>query len=107
MPSFGILGLHFCTPGAPWGTPFWHLGSALGSHFGVLEASWEAILAPRDHPGGPWEQQDGHGHEVARHRILVALGVMSGLVYVGFSGSEWSNIFLFLGLLLSHMFSDF
>ena len=64
------------------GGPFWHLGSTLGSRFGVSGAPWEAILAPRDHPGGPWEQQDGH--EVARHRILVDFGVIAGLVYVSF-----------------------
>ena len=35
---FDILGDHFCISGAPRG----------------------AILAPRDCPGGPWGQQDGH-----------------------------------------------
>ena len=44
-------------------------------------------MAPRDHPGGPWEQQDGH--EVARHRILVDSGVISGPVYVSFWSSKW------------------
>ena len=39
-------------------------------------------MTPRDHPGGPWEQQEGH--EVARHRTFVDLGVISGLVYVSF-----------------------
>jgi hypothetical protein len=55
----------------------------LGRNFGVSEAAWEAILAPRDHPGGPWEQQDGY--EVANNKILVDLGVIFGLVYFGFS----------------------
>ena len=55
--------------------------STLGSHFGVSEAHWEAILAPRDHPGGPWEQQDGH--EVANDRIWADFGVISGPVSVG------------------------
>ena len=31
----------------------------LGIHFGTSGPPWEAILAPRDRPGGPWEQQDG------------------------------------------------
>ncbi len=35
--------------------------------FGGSEASGDAILAPRTHPGGPWEQQAGQ--EVAGHRI--------------------------------------
>ena len=63
---FDISGPHFCTPEAPWetmlaprnplgnffsirehlGLPFWHLGTNLGTNLG-------AILAPRDHPGGP------------------------------------------------------
>ena len=63
-------------------TPFWHLGSTLGSHFGVSGARWDAMLAPRDHPGGPWEQQDGH--EVANNRIFVDLGVISGPVSCSF-----------------------
>ena len=53
-------------------------------------------LAPWDHPGGPWEQQDGH--EVARHRILVDFGVISGLVYVSFWVSKCVFLFLCLGL---------
>ena len=44
---FDILGGHFSTSGAPWGT----------------------ILAPRDHAGGPWEQQDGV--EMVVYRILL------------------------------------
>ena len=77
---FGELGTFFLafrdSIFAPWehlGRPFWHLGSTLGSHFGVSEAHWEAILAPRDHLGGPWEQQDGH--EVENNRILVSFWV--------------------------------
>ena len=86
---FGELGAFFLAfrdsifaPREHLGRPFWHLGSTLGSHFGVSEAPWEAILAPRDHPGGPWEQQDGH--EVANDRIFVDLGMISGLVSVIF-----------------------
>ena len=70
--------------------PFPHYGS----HFGISGAPWEAILAPRDHPGGPWEQQDGH--EVANNRIFVDFGVISGPVYVGFSGPKcFKNRFIF------------
>ena len=81
--------------GAIWGPwcilfdilgPFWHLGSTLGSHFGTSGAPWEAILVPRDHFGGPWEQQPGH--DVANDRIFADFGVISGLIYVGFSGPK-------------------
>ena len=66
-----------------FGEPFWHLGSTLG-----------AILAPGDHPGGPWEQQDGH--EVANNRIFVDFGMISGPVYVSFWNSKYvKNRFLF------------
>ena len=58
----------------------------MGSNFVTSGVSWEIVLAPRDHLGGPWEQQDGH--EVARHRILVDFGMISGVVYVGCSGPE-------------------
>ena len=61
----------------------------MGSHFGVSGVPWEAILAPRDQPGGPCEQQDGH--EVANDRIFVDFGMISGLVYVSFWGSNWSK----------------
>ena len=82
----------------------------MGSHFDVSESPWDAILAPRDHPGGPWEQQDGH--EVARHRIFVDFGVISGPVYVGFSGLKcFKNRFLFrlvsMAFLLAISDSDF
>ena len=60
------LGSHFSTQEPPW-APFEQLGSTLGSYFGGSEASGDAILAPRTHPGEPWEQQAGQ--EVARHRI--------------------------------------
>ena len=71
---FGELGAFFLTFRDPifasrehLGRPFWDVGTTLGSHFGISGAHWGAILAPRDHPGGPWEQQDGH--EVVRHRM--------------------------------------
>ena len=70
-----------------------HFGT-LGSHFGVSEAPWEAILAPRDYPGGPWGQHDGH--EVANARICVDFGMISRLVYVSFWGSKCvKNRFMF------------
>ena len=77
----------------------------MGSHFGISEALGEAILAPRDHPGGPWEQQAGH--EVANDRILVDFGVISGSVFVSFWSSKYVILFLFLGLFLNHIFIDF
>ena len=51
---------------------------------GIWEASGSSFSAPRDHPGGPWEQQ--YGHEVARHRIFADLGMISGHVYKHFEG---------------------
>ena len=91
--SFGKLGAFFLTfrdsifaTREHLGGSFWHLGSTLGSYFGVSGAPWEAILAPRDHPGRPREQQDGH--EVANDRFVVDLGMISGPVYVSFWGSK-------------------
>ena len=55
----------------------------MGRQFGISGVPWEAILAPGDHPGGPWEQQDGH--EVANDRICVDFGMTLGLV----CGSFW------------------
>ena len=75
---FGKLGAFFLTfwdpnfaPREHLGKPFWHLGSTLGGHFRTS-----------DHPGGPWEQQDGH--EVANNRIVVDFGVIPTLVSVSF-----------------------
>ena len=59
----------------------------MDSHFGVSGAPWEAILAPRNYPGGPWEQQDGP--EVASNRIFIDLGMISGLLYVSFWNSKY------------------
>ena len=83
--------------------PFWLLGIAiwgawcllfdiLGVHFGTSGAPWEAILAPRDHPGGQWKQQDGF--EVLDNRILLDFGVILGLVHVSVLGFRML-IFLF------------
>ena len=52
-------------------------------------------MALWDHPGGPWEQQDGH--EVANNRIFVDFGVISGLVYVSFEATCLKKLF-FSGL---------
>ena len=64
------------------GTPFWHLGSTLGCRFDTSRAPRDAILAPRNHPGGPWEQQDGP--EVANNRIFFDFGMIWGPVYISF-----------------------
>ena len=49
----------------------------LGCHFGISGAPWAVILAPQEHLGGTWEQQDGL--EVVNNRIFVDLGmILSG-----------------------------
>ena len=63
----------------------------MGGHFDVSVAPGEAILAPRDHPGGPWGQQDGH--EVANDRIVADFGVISGPGYVSFGFKMRKNSF--------------
>ena len=59
--------------------PFWH---PWRNHFSTSGPPWETILAPRDHPGGPWEQQDGH--EVVRSRLLIDFGMMLRPILRGF-----------------------
>ena len=81
------------------GLPFSYLGSTLGSYFGISGAPWEAILASWDHPGGPWEQQDGH--EVVHDRILVDFGVMSG------GGSKCFKICFICSVFPGHILTDF
>ena len=66
------------------GEPFWHLESTLGCHFGTSGPHWRI-------PEGPWEQQDGH--EVANYRMFVDLGVIPGLVYMGFKMRKKRFIF--------------
>ena len=100
---FGKLGAFFLAfwdsifaPRDHLGRPFWHLGSTLGSHVGVSDAPWEAIFALWNHPGEPWEQQDGH--EVATDRILVDFRMISGPVSVSVWVSEYvkfSSLFFF------------
>ena len=76
---------------------FWHFGIAIwearclhfdipGNYFNTPGASQRTILAPRDRPGKPWEQQDGL--EVIVYMILFDLGVIAGFVYIGFSNSR-------------------
>ena len=58
--------------------PFWHPGY----HVSTSGAPWVAMLALRDNPGGPWEQQDRH--EVFWNRIFIDFGVIWGPVYISF-----------------------
>ena len=58
----------------------------LGIHFGPSGVPWDAILAPRDHPGRPWEQQDGL--EMVVYSILFDLGVILGPVFISFLSSR-------------------
>ena len=82
---FRGLGASFLT----FWEPFWHLGSTLEGHFGTSEAPWEVILTPRDHLGGPWEQQDGL--EVVDNRIW-------GLFMSVFESQNSSKFLFLLGL---------
>ena len=62
----------FCVLGFAIWTAWCLLFYILGIHFDTSGAPRETILAPRDHPGGPWVQQDGLG--VVNSRISVDLG---------------------------------
>ena len=78
----------------------------LGDHFGISGAPWGAILTPRDHAGGPWEQQDGL--EMVVHKILFDLGVIFKPVYIRFSRSRsLTNRFCFRACLQLICFIDF
>ena len=68
--------------------------SAPRNHFHTSGAPWRTILAPKDLPGGPWEQQDGL--EMVVYRILFDFGVIWGPVYMSFLSSR-SFKFCFLG----------
>ena len=89
--------------------PFWHSGtpsgSTLGDHLGTSGAPGGAILAPRDHPGRTWEQQDGR--EGANIRIFVDFGVISGLVCVSLCNSRCFKICFFCWLASRSFFIDF
>ena len=80
-PPAGVRRILRATPSAAG--PFWLLGIAIWGPWCLLFDILGAILAPRDHPGGPWEQQDGR--EVANNRILVDFGV-TGPVLCQFEG---------------------
>ena len=53
--------------------------SVSGNHFPTSGAPRRTILAPRDHPGGPWEQQAGL--EVVVYRILLDWADFGTCVY--------------------------
>ena len=81
--------------------PWCLLFDILEAFFGISGAQWEAILAPRDHQGGLWEQQDGH--EVANNMILVDLGMISGLLSVIFHvKNEQTNLSIFKPVSMSY-----
>ena len=52
------------------------------NHFPTSGAPRRTMLAPRNHPRGPREQQDGL--EVVVYTILFDLGLVLGPVYIGF-----------------------
>ena len=62
-------------------------------------------MAPRDHPGRPWEQQDGR--ELANDRIVGDFGVISGLVYISFWDSKCVKKRFDFRLALMSLFIDF
>ena len=66
---------------AIWGARCLHF-DILGDNFSTSGAPLGAILAPRGHPGGPWEQQDGL--EMVIYRILPDFRVISRRVYISF-----------------------
>ena len=70
---------------AIWGARCLHF-DILGDYFSIPGAPGAAILAPQDHAGGPWEQQDGF--EMVVYRILFDLGMVLGPVYISFLSSR-------------------
>ena len=64
-----------------------------------------AVLAPRDHVGGPWEQQDGF--EMVVYRILFDSEVIWGPVYISFLGSKSLKCHFCSGLFPYHLLIDF
>ena len=68
---------------ASWARPDSALARGPGRNRGALSVNsfpgpniWEAILAPQDHPGRPWEQQDGF--EIVNNRIWVDFRMIFG-----------------------------
>ena len=88
---------------AIWGARCRHF-DILGDHFSTSGAPWGAILVPRGHRGGPWEQQDGL--EMVVYRIFFDFGVILGPVYISFLSSKTSKFHVFSGLFASHFFID-
>ena len=62
-------------------------------------------MAPQDHPGRPWEQQDGL--EVLDNMILLDLRVILGRVYVSFWNSKYLKIHFVFGLASRSFFYRF
>ena len=61
-------------------------------------------MAPREHLGGPWEQQDEH--EVVLNRIFIDLGVILGPYFKTFLETEAWSFNLSSGLFPGHFFVD-
>ena len=78
-------------PGEHLGWPFLRLGSTLGGL--------------RNHPGGPWEHQDGP--EFANNKSLVDFGVISGFLHVSIWSSKCIKSRFIFSLLSGHIFIDF
>ena len=71
-----------------------HFGT-LGDNFGTSVAPSGIILAPPDHPGIPWEQQNGF--ELVVYTILCEFGLILGLDFESFLSTEACNVPVFLG----------
>ena len=61
-------------------------------------------MVPRDHPGGPWGQHDGH--EVVRNRIFIDFGVILRPVYISFLIPRSLQFHFVSGLFPGHFFID-
>ena len=73
-----------------------------GNHFGTSGASY---LAPWDHPGRPWEQQDGL--EMVVYRILFDWRVILRPVHIRFLSSRRLKFHFVSGLFTGHFVIDF
>ena len=62
--------------------PIWYPGD----HFGTSGAPWGTFFAPPDHPGGPWEQQDGH--DGVRNGIFIDFELIWGPYFEIFLDTE-------------------
>ena len=77
----------------------------LEDHVGTSGAPWGAIWAPPDHPGGPGEQQDGHG--VVWNSIFIDFRMILGPVYISFLSSRSLKFHFVSGLFPCHFFDRF